>query len=53
MYRKLILKFVDGESGLHHVHVLVDYNRLNLYLVDNNLVFLWAFAVNIIDFRGF
>ena len=39
MYRKLILKFVDDESDLHQVYVVVDYNKLNLYLVDNNLVY--------------
>ena len=37
-YQRLILKFVDDESGLHHVYVMVDYNRLNLYLVDNIIV---------------
>ena len=31
-------KFVDDESGLHHVFVKVGYNKLNLCLVDNNLL---------------
>ena len=53
VYRKLILKFVDDESGLHHVYVMVNYNKLNLYLVDNIIVFLWAFAVSIIGFVAF
>ena len=38
VYRKLILKFVDDESDLHHMYVTVDYNVLNPYLVDNDLV---------------
>ena len=37
-FRKLILKFVDDESGLHHGYVVVNYNKMNLYLVDNILV---------------
>ena len=54
MYRKLILKFVDDENGLHHGYVVVNCNKLNLYLVDNKIcAFLWAFAVNIIGFRSF
>ena len=31
-------KFVGDESDLHHGCVLVNYNKLNLCLVDNNLV---------------
>ena len=38
VYRKLISKNVDYESDLHHVCVRVGYNKLNLCLVDNNLV---------------
>ena len=38
MYRKLVLKFVDDESGLRHGYVMISYNNLNLCLVDNNLV---------------
>ena len=46
--------FVGDESGLHLGIVVVDYNTLNLYLVDKNLVlFFESFAVNIIGFRGF
>ena len=53
-YRKLISKFVDDESGLHHGYVVVvDYKKLNLCLVDNHLVHFLAFAVNIIGLRGF
>ena len=52
-YRKLILKFVDDESGLHHGYVVVDYNKLNLCLVDNNMFFFYAFAVNIFGLSGF
>ena len=37
VYWRLILKIVDDESGLHHGCVVVDYNKLNLCLVDNNL----------------
>ena len=36
-YRRLILNFVDNESGLHRGYVVVDYNKLNLCSVDNNL----------------
>ena len=39
VYRKLILKFLDDESGLDHEYVMVDYNKLNLCLVDNILVY--------------
>ena len=38
VYRRLILKFVDDESGLHHGYVIVSYNKLNLCLVDKNRV---------------
>ena len=38
VYRKLILKFVGDESGLHHGYVVVNYSKLNLCLVDNKLV---------------
>ena len=31
-------EFVDDENDLHHVCVRADYNKLNLCLVDNNLV---------------
>ena len=36
--RKLIVKFVDDESGLHHGYLVVNCNLLNLFLVGNNLV---------------
>ena len=42
VYRKLILNFVDDENGLHQVYVMVDYNKLNLYLVDNILVYFYG-----------
>ena len=42
LYRKLILKFVDDESGLHHEYVMVDYNKLNLCSVDNILVYFYG-----------
>ena len=38
VYRKLISKFVDDESSLHHVRVTVIYNKLNPCWVNNNLV---------------
>ena len=38
MYRRLILEFVDDENDLYHVCVMVDYNILNLYLVENDFV---------------
>ena len=38
VYRKLTLKFVDAESGLHHVYVRVDYSKWYLCLVGNILV---------------
>ena len=38
VYRKLVLKFVDEESGLHHGCGVVSCNKLNPYLVDNNLL---------------
>ena len=38
VYQKLISKFVDDESGLHHVCITVGYNKLNPCWVDNNLV---------------
>ena len=37
-YRKLILKIVVDKSGLHHGYVVVDYNKMNLCLVDNKLL---------------
>ena len=38
VYRKLILKFVGDQSGLHHGYVVVSCNILNLFMVDKNLV---------------
>ena len=38
VYRKLISKFVDDENGLHYVCVRVGYKKLNIILVDKNLV---------------
>ena len=39
MYRKLILKFVNGESDFIRGYVVVDYNILILSWVDNILVY--------------
>ena len=45
---------MGDENDLHRAYVMGGYNKLSLYLVDNNLVrFLWEFAVNIIGLRGF
>ena len=45
---------MGDENGLHRVYVMVGYNKLNLYLVDNNLVrFYESLLVNIIGLRGF
>ena len=37
-FQMLILKFVDGEKDLRNECEVRDYNKLNLYLVDSNLV---------------
>ena len=42
MLRTLILKIVDDESDLHNGYVVLDYNILNFYLVDNNLVYFYG-----------
>ena len=41
VYRRLILDFVDDESDVHHVCVMVVFNKLNLYLVGNGLVYFY------------
>ena len=41
VYRKLVLKFVADESGLHSGYVVINYNILNLCLVDNSIVCFW------------
>ena len=54
VYRKLILEFVDDESDLHHVCVMVGYNILNLYLVGNDIAcFMSICCEHIVDFLGF
>ena len=45
MYRKIILNFVEDESGLHHGCVMVNCNKLNLYLVDNNFVHFYGYLL--------
>ena len=42
MYRKLNLKFVGDGSGVNQGKVVVSCNILNLYLVDNNLVYFYG-----------
>ena len=45
---------MDNGSGLHHGYVVVDYCKMNLCLVDNNLLcFYGRLLKNIIGLRGF
>ena len=39
MFQRLVRNFGDDENDLHHECELVAYNKLNLCLVDGNLVF--------------
>ena len=47
--QRLISKFLDGETDLHHESEAVIYNKMSFYWV----AFFEAFAVNSISLRGF
>ena len=38
-FQRPILKFLDSENDPRHDCEMVDYNKLSLYRVDNNLVY--------------
>ena len=54
VFWRLVSGFVGDENDLHRVYTIVNYNKLNLYEVGNNLVrFLSRLLQTLLVFRAF